>query len=73
MLSKGQKICKIVKRPPGNESISFCFIVVHTRQFLKACQKRSQIQSESKVFHHFVTDDLRIKPCSNDHQLLHSS
>lgn len=30
MLSKGH--CKIVKRPPGNESISFCFIVVHTYQ-----------------------------------------
>ena len=38
MLSKGH--CRIVKRPPGNESISFCFIAVHTRQLLIACQKK---------------------------------
>ena len=38
MLSKEHY--KIVKRPPGNESISFCCIAVHTRQLLIACQKK---------------------------------
>jgi len=41
VLTKGH--CRIVKRPPGNESISFCFIAVHTGPFFDSLPEKKSI------------------------------